>query len=363
MIKDKKQVSAPSNTNNQSTNPTQSPKRGKVTVVGGGTGLPVILRGLKELDVDITAVVTVADDGGSSGTIRDYINVVPPGDIRNCMVALSERDDYFIDLFQYRFDTDDQFLSGHPIGNLMIAGLKEMCGSITQAVKLLSQEMKLSGQIIPAAEDPLVLNALFEDGSIAVGESKIASHRKKIRQVSVRTTYGAPARKASPEVVEAIMEADMIVLGPGSLYTSILPNLMIEEIGQAIKDTKAEVVYICNIMTQLGETENFSDADHVEVLHEHLGEPFIDTVLVNISEVPADYIINQPNEEYLLQVKHDFKGLRRQGCRVISGEFLSMKEGGAYHNTEVVVNELNEILNSTKMNQRNFLKNKEKDVD
>lgn len=326
-----------------------STPRYKVAVIGGGTGLPVILRGLKDLNASISAIVTVADDGGSSGVIRDYINVVPPGDIRNCMSALSEREKEFIDLFQYRFDSSDDFLAGHAIGNLLIAALREMHGTMQDAIDLLSKWMNIKGQILPAAQEPLVLNALFEDGTIAVGESSIASHRKKIKEVLVTTTAGDEAIEASPRVVDAIMEADMVILGPGSLYTSILPNLMVKEIGEALVETQAEVVYICNIMTQLGETENFTDADHVEVLHQHLHQKFIDTVLVNITEVPQDYIKTQPNEEYLLQVKHDFSGIRNQGCRVISSEFLSMKDGGAYHDTKKVVEELGYLLNSLKL--------------
>ena len=326
--------------------------RYKVAVIGGGTGLPVILRGLKRIDADITAIVTVADDGGSSGAIRDYIDVVPPGDIRNCMVALSDADELLLNVFQYPFNTDDDFLAGHAIGNLLIAALKEMRGSLTESLDILSNYMKVQGQILPAATEPLVLHALFEDGTIAVGESKIARHRKKIQQVLVTTMQGEPAIQATPHVVEAIEQADLIVLGPGSLYSSILPNLMIEEIGQAIKRTQAEVVYICNIMTQLGETEQFSDADHVRVLHEHLGQAFIDTVLVNIAEVPQDYIDNQPNEEYLLQVRHDFEGMRKLGCRVISNSFLSMKNGGAYHDTELVVEELRHLMETIKLNRR-----------
>lgn len=321
----------------------------KVAVIGGGTGLPVILRGLKHINAQISAIVTVADDGGSSGTIRDYINVVPPGDIRNCMVALSETDDMITELFQYRFDSDDAFLAGHAIGNLLIAALKEMRGSLDEALEILARYMGVRGQILPAAQEPLVLNALFEDGTIAVGESQIAKHRKKIQEVNVTTRSGELARKASPKVVDAILEADMVVLGPGSLYTSILPNLMIEEIRHAIQTTHAQVVYVCNIMTQLGETENFTDANHLEVLNEHLGGKYIDTVLVNISEVPESYIKSQPNEEYLLQVTHDFEGLRKQEVRVISNSFLSMKNGGAYHDTQLVVEELLHLLDTHKL--------------
>ncbi|UUX32917.1 gluconeogenesis factor YvcK family protein [Fundicoccus culcitae] len=325
--------------------------RYKVAVIGGGTGLPVILKGLKNINAYISAIVTVADDGGSSGVIRDYINVVPPGDIRNCMSALSELDPQLIELFQYRFNTDDDFLGGHAIGNLLIVALNELTGDLSSALEYLSDIMQVKGQILPAAQEPLVLNALFEDGTLAIGESKIAKHRKKIQEVTVTTTKGEEAIHASPKVVEAILEADMVVIGPGSLYTSILPNLMIQDIKDAVNQTEAEVVYICNIMTQLGETENFTDADHVEVLHQHLGHPFIDTVLVNTTEVPNDYIVNQKNEEYLLQVKHDFIGLRKEGCRVISNNFLSMKDGGAYHDTNNVVSELAHLLETTKLNR------------
>lgn len=330
--------------------------RFKVAVIGGGTGLPVILKGLKNLEVDITAIVTVADDGGSSGTLRDYMNVVPPGDIRNCMTALSEMDSEKIDLFQYRFESEDDFLAGHAIGNLLIAALKEMTGSLNEAIEMLSHWMNIKGQILPAAPDPLILNALFEDGSIAIGESKIAEHRKKIKEVIVTDAQGKPAYHASPEVVNAILDADMIVLGPGSLYTSILPNLMIEEIRQALYQTSAHIVYVCNIMTQLGETENFTDANHVEVLHQHLEKPLIDTVLVNLTPVPQEYIDSQPNEEYLLQVRHDFKGLKMQGCQVISSEFLSMKNGGAYHDTDLVVEELGRLLERLKLVEKNVFR-------
>lgn len=327
--------------------------RYKVAVIGGGTGLPVILKGLKKLDASISAIVTVADDGGSSGTIRDYINIVPPGDIRNCMCALSDADDLMIDLFQYRFQSDDEFLAGHAIGNLLITALKEMQGSLLESLDILGNYMQIQGQILPVASNPLVLHALFEDGTKESGESKIARHRKKIKEVTVTTTTGEPAVYASPRVVDVIMEADMVVLGPGSLYTSILPNLLVEEVKEAIVKTDAEVVYISNIMTQFGETEEFTDADHVRVLHDHMQSHFIDTVLVNTTVVPQEYIENQPNEEYLLQVGRDFDGLRDQGCRVIYSEFLSMKNGGAYHDTKRVVDELGYLLASAKTEAKN----------
>lgn len=322
-------------------------KRKKVTIIGGGTGVPVLLQELKKQPVDITAIVTVADDGGSSGVIRNYVDIVPPGDIRNCIVALSDMPDVMKNIFQYRFDSTDQFFAGHAIGNLIIAALTEMKGNIFDAIQELSQLMSVRGKIYAAAEQPLVLHAKFDDGTQLSGETKIVKARKKIDQVYLTTQDGGVEDvMASPEVIEAILEADMIVLGPGSLFTSILPNLMIPNVAQAIFESNAEIVYICNIMTQLGETESFTDTEHVEVLHRHLGKKVIDTVLVNTEIVPDSYLNQQKGEEYLYQVQHDFQGLRQQGCRVISSAFLKMTDNGAYHDGEKIIKELVTLLNT-----------------
>lgn len=327
----------------------QKPKKRqkKMVVLGGGTGLPVILKELKKLNVDLTAIVTVADDGGSSGILRDYVNIIPPGDIRNCMIALSDLPQIHKDIFQYRFDSKDAFLSGHAIGNLIIAALAEMKGNVFDAVRLLSVMMNVEGKIYAAAEEPLTLYAQFEDGEIVKGESKIAQHRKKIERVFVKPLDETREAKASRDVIQSIMEADIVLIGPGSLYTSILPNLMIPDLGQAIIHTEAEVVYICNIMTQLGETESFSDADHVKVLHKHLNKHFINTVLVNTEKVPDEYLNQQADEEYLFQVRHDFQSLREENCRVISADFLNLKEGGVYHDGEKVAGEILNLTSST----------------
>lgn len=244
-------------------------RKPKIVVVGGGTGLPVILKSLRNQGADITAVVTVADDGGSSGEIRDTIDMAPPGDMRNVLVALSDMPQLYEDIFQYRFDAEDSFLANHAIGNLIIAAVSEMRGSTYDAIQLLSKMMHVDGHIYPSSEQPLVLHAVFKDGTTAVGESKIAIDRKTIDHVFVRNVEGDDTPTAARKVVASIMDADMVVLGPGSLFTSILPNLVIPEIGEALVSTKAEVVYICNIMTQKGETEHFTDADHVRVLNNH----------------------------------------------------------------------------------------------
>lgn len=317
----------------------------KVVVMGGGTGLPVILRNLKGQDVDVTAVVTVADDGGSSGIIRDYVNVVPPGDIRNVVVSLSQLPEIDLQLFQYRFDSNDQFFAGHAIGNLIIAALSEMKHGIFDAVQELSHIMRVNGHIYPVANEPLELNAEFADGSTLTGESEITAAHKLIKHVWVTSSQHRDRKpQAVDEVIEAIMAADQIVLGPGSLFTSILPNLMIDNVAEALRQTKAEVVYICNIMTQKGETEDFTDADHVRVLNHHLEKNVINTVLVNTQKVPDEYIDYQRWNEMSRQVIHDFKGLREQGCRVISSDFLELRDNGAFHNGEQVVEELMNLI-------------------
>lgn len=317
-----------------------SQSNSKVVVIGGGTGLPVVLKGLKEQQCDITAIVTVADDGGSSGELRKIMNIAPPGDLRNVLVALSRLNDHEKALFQYRFAKNTP-LANHALGNLIIAALTDMDGSIYDAVQELSIGMKVEGHVYPASEQSLTLHAVFTDGTSASGESTISSMRKIIDHVYVTASQDSMIEpKPSPHVIEAIEAADMIVMGPGSLFTSILPNLMIKEIGDAVIRSKAEKVYICNIMTQKGETENFSDADHVRILHRHLKQHFIDTVLVNVEPVPENAMNKERYDEYLVQVTHDFQGLRQEGCRVISDNFLCLRDEGVFHDDKKVVDEL-----------------------
>lgn len=330
------------------------PKRSrpKITVIGGGTGLPVILSSLKDKDADVTAIVTVADDGGSSGALRKMFNTVPPGDIRNVLVSLSEIPAIQKNIFQYRFESEDKTLDGHSLGNLIILATSEMHGSIYQAIQLLAKMMHVDGHIYPAAEEPLILHARYTDGTLGSGESKIARPDKTIDYVTVSTTDKDKVLvKPGKKVVSSIMDADMVVLGPGSLYTSILPTLMIPDVGQALMETQAQVLYISNIMTQMGETEGFTDADHVDVLCKHLGKDFLDTVLVNNAEVPEEHVAKISNDEYLYQVKHNFKGLEERVPMIISNDFLNITEKGVYHNGDKVVEE---ILRAVSFNYRNL---------
>ncbi|AYO47497.1 YvcK family protein [Streptococcus mutans] len=319
-------------------------RKPKITVIGGGTGIPVILNSLRHEEVDITAIVTVADDGGSSGAIRHVMQLTPPGDLRNVLVAMSDMPKFYERIFQYRFNAEDGALAGHPLGNLIIAGISEMQGSTYNAMQILSKFFHTTGKIYPSSEKALTLHAVFQDGQEVVGESQIAKHKGMIDHVYVANSYDDAKPTASRKVVDAIMESDMIVLGPGSLFTSILPNLVIDEIGKALCETKAEVAYVCNIMTQYGETEHFTDADHVRVLNRHLGQNFINTVLVNVEKVPQDYMNSNQFDEYLIQVEHDFAGLQEQVPRVVSSNFLCLENGGAFHNGKSVVDELMNLI-------------------
>lgn len=316
-------------------------RKPKIVVIGGGTGLPVILQSLKDQQADVTAIVTVADDGGSSGALREsVVNAVPPGDIRNVLVALSNITNTQKEIFQYRFHKEDKTFAGHSLGNLIIAAMAEMKGNVYEAIQLLSKMMMIQGHVYPAAEEPLVLHAEYEDGTVVSGESKIPKAGKKIDRVYVTPIEEGQPLHAGRKVISSILNADMVVLGPGSLYTSILPNLMIPEIGKAVAQTEARVVYICNIMTQLGETENFSDADHVKVLHKHVGTRFVDMILANIGTVPEDFIGLEEQDENLLQVIHDFKEMKQEVPHVISDDFLELKDKGVFHNGPKVAQEL-----------------------
>ncbi|MFC4652495.1 YvcK family protein [Lactococcus nasutitermitis] len=312
----------------------------KIVVIGGGTGIPVILNSLRRENVDLTAIVTVADDGGSSGRLRSAVNIAPPGDLRNVLIAMSDMPRFYADILQYRFDEADGPLAGHPLGNLIIAAVGEMQGSTYKAIQTLSRFFHIEGNIYPSSDSPLTLHAVFKDGHEVAGESHIADYVGIIDHVYLTETETGNAPIASKNVVKSIMEADTIVLGPGSLFTSILPNIVIPEICDALLKTKAKIVYVCNIMTQRGETEHFTDADHVRVLHEHIGASIIDTVLVNIEKVPESYMNTNKFDEYLVQVEHNFKGLKNENVTVVSNNLLKLRDGGAFHDGEAVAREI-----------------------
>ncbi|MCX2828321.1 hypothetical protein COM13_18435 [Bacillus pseudomycoides] len=258
-------------------------RKPKIVIMGGGTGLSVLLRGLKKYPVDITAVVTVADDGGSSGRLRDELEIPPPGDIRNVLVALSDVEPLVEALFQHRF-TSGEGLTGHALGNLLLAGMTSITGDFFHAITETSKVLNVRGRVLPAANQSVVLHAELEDGQIVTGESKIPYFGKKINRVFLTPGDVEPLS----ETLMEIQRADLLVFGPGSLYTSILPNLIVKKIGDAVLTAKAKKVYVCNVMTQAGETMGYTAFDHVQALHDHLGEPFIDTAIVNNHDIPAE---------------------------------------------------------------------------
>lgn len=263
----------------------------KIVVLGGGTGLSTLLRGLKTYSANITAIVTVADDGGSSGRLRREIGVLPPGDIRNCIAALADEEKLLTELFQYRFRAGDG-LAGHSFGNLFLTVMSEVTGDLEQAIAASSKVLAIRGQVLPATLEDVQLWAEMADGRRIEGESNISEAQGKI--VKIGCTPANPP--ALPRAVQAIQEADYLIIGPGSLYTSIIPNLLVPEITAAIANSKAARIYVCNIMTQPGETDGYTVSDHIRALDRVAGERLFDAVLVQKTSPSAQSLIRYAQE-------------------------------------------------------------------
>ncbi|ANB60674.1 gluconeogenesis factor YvcK family protein [Anoxybacteroides amylolyticum] len=302
----------------------------KIVIIGGGTGLPVLLRGLKQYAVDITAIVTVADDGGSSGRLRDELDMPPPGDIRNVLAALSDVEPLVVELFQHRFENGNG-LSGHSLGNLILAAMTSITGDFVRAVREMSKVLNVRGKVLPAANKSVVLHAEMEDGTVVSGESKIPYSGKRIKKVFLTPEQIEPL----PEAIEEIRQADLIVIGPGSLYTSILPNLLVPKIGQEVCEAKAKKVYVCNVMTQAGETLHYAASDHVKALYNHMGCAFLDLILVNNGHIPED-IQQRYAEERSEPVEDDVDRLVELGLTVIRDCIVSYEDRVIRHDTKKV---------------------------
>jgi len=269
----------------------------KIVAIGGGHGLSTLLRGLKTASHNIFAVVTVADDGGSSGRLRESLGILPPGDVRNCLAALSDDEDLVAQLFQYRFTDAESGLKGHSFGNLFISSMAEITGSFEQAVAESGRVLAVSGRVLPASLENVQLIADIIDGESGEvvrveGESKITEMKGKIKQVML----GPKNPAVYPEVIQAILSADIIVVGPGSLYTSILPNLLVKDIASAIRTSQALKIFVCNVATQKGETEGFSCGDHLRVIEDHIGVNIFDIIVAN-DYSPKEY---NPNIEAVM---------------------------------------------------------------
>lgn len=297
----------------------------RIVTIGGGTGLSVLLTGLKEYTSNISAIVTVADDGGSSGRLRQEFDILPPGDIRNCLVALADASTLMRELFQFRFETTSE-LSGHSFGNLFITVMTRLTGDFEKAIKETSKVLALRGQVIPSTLNNVVLVAKHKDGSTTVGEDKIPKTNRPIEKVSLNPLESL----ATPDALKAIEEAQMIILGPGSLYTSIMPNLLIKDISRAIADSAAIKVYVCNVMTQPGETDSLSASDHIKALVNHSHPRVIDYCIINTGEIPTD-ILKRYAGQNSYPVVNDMRKIENMGYRVIEDDFGIVEDGVIRH--------------------------------
>lgn len=288
-----------------------------VTVIGGGTGLSVLLRGIKNATSNITAIVTVADDGGSSGRLREELGMIPPGDLRNCLVALADTEPLMEKLFQHRFGGSSD-LAGHSFGNLFIAAMTEVLGDVEKALKESSKVLAVKGRVLPASTQRVRLVATMEDGSIIEGESQIPLANKRIRRVHLYPPNVEPAAST----LDSIRGADAVILGPGSLYTSILPNLLVEGVAEALRETKAVKIYICNVMTQQGETDGYTAAMHAKAIIDHAGQGAIDYVLVNSAPIAED-MRQAYEQEGAYPVEVDEQALEALGLQFVKADIIN----------------------------------------
>ena len=256
----------------------------KIVILGGGTGMSILLGGLKNFPLDITAIVSVSDDGNSTGRLREEFNTPAVGDIRRVLISLSETEPLVEKLFNYRFKTCSD-LDGHTIGNLILTGLKEITGNLSEGIEVLSKVFNLKGKVLPLTEDNAVLMAKMEDGSIVEGEHLITATPKKIKEIFYKSKM-----EVTPGVIDSIMNADAIILSMGSIYTSIIPNLINNSLIEAIDKSNAKIMYACNMVTQPGETDNFKVSDHVNLLNRYLGNKKIEYVFANNKEINEDIL-------------------------------------------------------------------------
>lgn len=295
-----------------------------VVVLGGGTGLSVLLRGLKLFPINITAVVSVADDGASTGRLREEFDIPAVGDLRNVLVALSEVEPIVSDLLQYRFDTYSD-LDKHAMGNLLLTAMYNITGSLTESLDSLSKIFNLKGRVLPFTEDKAVLVATTQDGEVIEGESKITKAGKQIKNIKYKNKV-----HATPMVLEAIKNADLIIIGIGSLYTSIIPNLLTREMKKALKESKAKKMYICNIMSEHGETDGYQVSDCIKQINKYVDKNFIDVVLANKKIVP-DSVLKSYQNENSSQIMIDKDNIQAMGVKLITADLLYVKNNQARH--------------------------------
>lgn len=293
----------------------------KIVAIGGGHGLSNLLFGLKEYSANITAIVTVADSGGSSGRLREEFNIVAPGDIRNCLVALADSSALMGELFQFRFSESSQ-LMGHNFGNLFLTAMVQLTGGdFEQAVKESSKVLAIRGKVIPSTVSNVHLVAEYVDGAMTEGEAKIPKAGAKIKKLFLKPENAKPTQEA----IEAIGSAEIIIMGPGSLYTSILPNLIIQGMADAIRDSSAFKIYVCNVMTQQGETEDYKASDHLKAIIDHTNKDIIDAGLINNAIAPQ-HMLSRYQEENSYPVEADISAIKSMGYKVIAEDLLNVRD-------------------------------------
>lgn len=320
----------------------------KVVAIGGGTGLSTLLRGLKRQTSNLTAVVTVSDDGGSSGRLKKELGVLPPGDIRNCLVALADDEALVTDLFRYRF-TEGEGLSGHSFGNLFLAAMSGITGNFDQAVKESSRVLNVVGRVLPATLGVVRLCAELNDGTIVEGESNISLAHRPIKRVF----FDPPAATPLDEVIAAIREADAIVLGPGSLFTSVAPNFLVSRIAREVASASAVKIYVCNVMTQPGETDGMTAADHVQALLANAGERVCDYVIVN-DERPSR-LLGAYAQEGQVPVEPDIERIAALGLEPVSAAVIGETET-VRHDPQKLATVVLGIVNRTVVDRATLVK-------
>lgn len=293
----------------------------KILVIGGGTGLSTLLRGLKKYTSNITVCVSVADDGGSSGKLRRELGLLPPGDLRNCIVALADSESSMTNLFQYRFKEGS--LEGQNFGNLLIAAMTDVAGDFAKAIEISSTVLAVRGKVLPATLQPITLCAEYDNGEIIEGESNIPKKHLPIKKIFLKQSNIS----VSPKILNAIKEAEAIIVGPGSLYTSLIPNLLLKGMLPALKKSKAVKIFICNVMTQPGETDNFSASTHLQKIieHENIGENIFDYVVVN-NKKPAQEPLKKYQQANAHFVEFDEENINKLNVKIISGDFIDNLE-------------------------------------
>lgn len=312
----------------------------KISVLGGGTGLSTLLRGLKKMPFDISAIVSVCDDGSSTGRLREEFHTPAVGDIRKVLISLSNNEEAVSKVLDYRFNTYSD-LNGHAVGNLLLTAANEITGSMSGAIELLSSLLDLNGKVIPLSEEDVTLVGKFENGEIVEGEHHITEAHGKIVDVYYKNKVDV-----SPIALKAIRESDVIVLSMGSLFTSILPNLICEDVIKEIDKSEAKIIYVCNIMTQPGETDGFSVSDHVKLINRYLGKRKIDVVLVNNGNIDADVLKKYETTEQKDLVLFDEENVSKLVNHIIKNNYTLIEDGSIRHDAlKVAIDIISYLLN------------------